>query len=519
VRRAMPRLARALQPIEAGPRAVGATRWLCATIATIVLGAPAAAQETPPPIHTAQEIAAEEDRIDRSPPAEQVVEHARLRRLLLERDDAPARAALGRVSAKLELSRLRVENADAGYAVRLSLCRKAAAIGEAYILGGDPQRALFWERVCASIEPHNEYASVLRNRINAHFADLLDGMLVADDWVAARSLLTSWRGFVEGDPAVERGHAAYADARSRRFMTELPLRDVAAVLRDLEAERALVGHQRSWNDVRRAAAAHLQGPFDVAVAQRRIDDAASALRRQRAAVEEFGAEAIELSIDRNQTQLDELVAALAPSPIERPFGYVHGAGFRLEAGGIFGEFDSVSRGVRIVQQTWAPSAAMTYRSRREGRTCWYGVDVEFAGISTREGVSASTISLACADVLAGRSGERWAAWVSVGGTYSSLRFVGTVAADEARGYALGTVGAGGERALGGSLTAFADARYVSLDAFRHLDGRAGLRYYANPNFGLDVHVRGGLVRTSDEASGAQIEAEHRAVGLSTVIQF
>jgi hypothetical protein len=494
------------------------TRIALAVAVGVSVSALAAGREEGAEPSAQGDLREEEDRADRLPPAQQVERYDQMRASLQARDDPRSQAALGRLIEKLSLARLMVANPNANFATRLAFCKKAAAIGDDYLRRGDARRALFWATKCRDIEPRNEYSSVLRNRINDHLRSKLDRALTEEDWSGARQALSRWRELMGDEPAAARGVSAYAAARSRRLINRLAAGEVEAVMAELVTERERMPDAGPWADVRGAVSSSLQGPFDRAVAERRIPEGRVALEAQRDVVKRFGVESLDLPSDDNAQRLEELVEALAPSPLERPYGVVRGVRFRLEAGSLNGEFDFESRGVRIVDSTLAPAVAVTYRTSGMGRR-FVGGDIDFAAIETSAGVSSNSVTLAHVDVVLGARGDRLSAWALVGALHGSFRFAGTSSTDDGGGLVFGSIGGGVEFALSDTLSAFADARIASSDGLKLARGRAGVRYFANPNFGLDVHIRAAEMEASDASSGSRISGAYLTAGAAAVIQF
>jgi hypothetical protein len=493
-------------------------RLLCAAAAAASISTPSAAGESQEDAAGPGGLVEEEDRVDRLPPEQQVKHYEAIRASLQSRDDPWSQAALGRLTEKLALARLMVAHPHANFAMRLSFCKKAAAIGDDYLRRGEVRRALFWAERCRRIEPRNEYASVLRNRVNDHLRSLLDVALGACDWDGARAVLARWRKLVGDEAAADRGGQAYAQARARSLINQLASGDTVAVVSALVAEETRLPGADPWKDVRSAVRAYLQGPFDRAVADRRIPDARAALETQREVLGQLGPERVELPLDDNARRLEELVEALAPSPLERPYGPVRGVSFRLEAGSFGGDFEFDSRDVRIARDGRAPFVAVTYRTRAERRS-FFGGGIDYAQIETSEGVSSNSATLVHFDVLAGVRGGRWSAWALLGAVHGSFRFAGTASTDEGGGLAFGGVGAGLEYAISHALSGFLDARLIASERLEHVRGRVGVRYYANANFGLDVHLHGAQMQASDEDSGARITGRYLTAGIAAIVQF
>lgn len=469
---------------------------------------------------TPRDLLRMEDRIDRLAPARQVDEYLKLRKLLLEERGPGSQVALSRLALKLALANARAAATAPDFAQRLSFCRQASEIGESYLKQGDPVRALSWERICRGIEADSKWASVLRNQINEWFENRLYRWLVARDWPGARGIIGEWRGLMEKDHAVEEGIGAYASARVEDLKSGLQSSGGEAVLSALAVEERHYPGLEAWNSMRKLAADSLQQPFDKAIAERRVDDAKAALSAQTEIAAQFTLAEELAPIEVNAELLKELVKALEPPPLERPYGHVRAPAFRLDVGGLTGPVRFEDRDETIEQSASSLRLSLNFRQRgSDEKKWWFGMNLNGMNLTAIDGLASGDALFAGLNGLAGRRGRKWLAWVGLGVAYVQIDFTGLSISDKGSGMIVGNVKLGGERAVSRSLTVHGDLEWGGWDELSHWQARLGGRYYANPSLAIDLHVIAGEIRAKDHEAGAVIDVRNTSAGIAVLMQF
>jgi hypothetical protein len=486
--------------------------------ALAALAASASAGEEPP---MPEDLVLREDKADHLPPAEQVEKYEALRKSLVGAKYSGTDAAIDRLARKFDLAAARAAPGERTAAERLAFCRQAAAIGEIYVRGNDPDRALAWERICADIEPRNQWASVLRNQVHDWFQARVKAELAAAHWKEAREVIAEWRQRMEGDDPLARGIEDYAVTRAEALLTEMRAKGAEQALRALkEEERFFPKHGRSaWEKVYAAAGAELQRPFDAAIQGQSTEGAEAALAVQKRVAAEFGLTSLGPVIEQNRQTLEKMKKAREPKPLERRFGQVRSPLLRIEAGGIFGNVKFSESGESASATGIIPAFSLDLRFHGEDRDWWYGGYMGGEWLHAGQGVVDATALAGEVEGLVGYRGDRWSAWTGVGVGMINVSFTGSVKKYDGFSVILGDLRVGGEYAVADSVTAFGEFSCGGFGDVTMVQGRAGARYWLSHNSALGLHTDVFDLRFKDPSKAVDIHASSFGVGASLLFQF
>jgi len=464
-------------------------------------------------------VLVEEDRIDLLEPAKQVVAYQRLKQKLQATQTAASTAASARLVRKLALATKRADAKDASFAERIALCRDAVDIGEMHLALNDPKRALAWEAIADRIEQRNQWSRVLHNRVNDWFAKRLDAALEAGDWDVARAVLDEWKATLPGDRAVDDGVRTYASHRWEDLSSVLVKQGPRPVFVAAIEEEGRFPGLGAWKRLRAEAAAALQKPFDAAISERDTKRAETALANQKELAGEFdlGDELAPLSA--NAERLEDLVIALQPSPIERPFGAVRAPALRLEIAADVGDSEFAQTGSSIAASTPMLNALIEYRRYGGDKSrWWFGGSVHGLFGDTSDDTGSATATLLEGHLLLGKRGKRSSGWFGVGVSQSDNEYTLPATVTSGSGQVIGDVRFGAERAMNDKASLYADGHFGQAPGVISWSAAAGLRYFATPNLCLGLRASASAAEW-DDSGVSQVDFDASGIGVSVMMQY
>ena len=472
-------------------------------------------------VHPTRDLTRLEDAADRLPPTDARRAYLDLRGRAAELT-ASASAPAGlveRISAKLRLAEARAAATTPGFPERLAFSRQAAAVGERHLDDGDPERALFWERVCREIEPRSTYAPALHTRIHGWFESELRARLDAGDASAARATLRRWRTLMGDDHATRGGEAAYVTRRAeaiRELLMRLGPRRALAALAD---EAGRFPSRPEWGTLRREVGGALQKPFDAAIVEQDTGRASTTLAAQRAYVDEFPALGGIVPIEDNQVRLDDLEELLQPVPLLRPFGHVRHPTFALTLAGASAATGFRDRAESVDSTETALTASLLFRQRASGTKRFAGAEVCGVDLAASDGTSSASALVVRANYLFGTVGRSHTARAGVGIAYAAIEYTGLALSDRGSGAVYGNLAASFDRAIGKSFVASGDVQLAWTDDLATAAASLSLIYHANANFAVGLRAFAARIRAEDKATALDLEVDASGVGVITKVQF
>jgi hypothetical protein len=355
--------------------------------------------------------------------------------------------------------------------------------------------------------------------VNQWFLNQLNGRIVAADWPGARQLLARWRGVVPNDRAAAEGEAAYARARTKHLGSDLRTEGPEAVLIAVQDEESLYPGLMAWSEFRGEVAQSLQRPVDNAIAERRAEDASSALAEQADIARRFGFSEELAPLEANRARLQELIKVLEPAALQRKYGHIRHPAFRLELGSGSGPVAFSDFGEHLEDSANVLTASIVFRQRGDGPGAWQGGDLRLLNLGASEDRSSASALVYSANWLVGTGGETWSGWAGLGVAFAAIDYTGLAVAHTAQSSAYGNVRLGAERALGDSFSALLDCDYVSSPEFSQWQARLGVRYYATHSFAVGVQYLVAGVTASGDGSAGEFEGNASLVAVAALVQF
>jgi hypothetical protein len=495
----------------------GATRtfWVAAfVIATGAVAQPALCDEA-----LDGEIRKLEDEADAVAPADQMTLYLKLRQRVLAMEGTDTTAILQRLAAKLRLAEARSATVAPGYAERMSLCKQSAEIGSLHLAEGDPERALAWERTCRSIESDSPYATMLRNQMHEWFEGRLKEILGRAEWLGARELIARWERLLGEGHATREGRLTYARQRTHALRVRFQSAGAPVVLEELVAESRHYPDLPTWDAFRAEVVAGLQAPFERAIAERRAEDARSALDRQLEVRDRFELDEKRLPVESNRSRLAELEKLLAPEPIKRAYGHVLHPAFRLEIVPVTGttRFEDPSETISGTASNIA--IAVLARGRAEDANGWWGGEVSGLSVTAADGLMSGEALVIELNALRGINGRKWSARFGGGLALAQVDYTGTTVAAKGSGVVFGNFAAAVDAALGQSVVVQTGVSFAMSDALSRWSAYAGVAYHANSNFALGLRALAAGVDAEDAEDALHVELAASAVGAYVAVQF